>query len=131
METSIGKDQENGKKSLIDEMNTIKDKNSPEYRDKVRELEKSLGISEVNAFGTANRKIFEEDLDEMSLIEIQNFAKKIKVEASGQKAAIKTRLLRAFDTQNNQSRGYFSPQPQNKELFSKEQKEKLQKILNG
>jgi len=131
METSIGKDQENGKKSLIDEMNAIKDKNSSEYRDKVRELETALGIKEVNAFGTANRKVFEENLDNMSLIDIQNFARKLKVETSGQKAAIKTRLLRAFDTQNIQNRGYFSPQPQNKELFTKEQKEKLQKILNG
>ena len=137
METSTGQVAENVssethvKVSLIDQLNAIKDKNSSEYRSKVREFETSLGIKEVNAFGTANRKIFEENLDNMSFAQIQDFARKLSVDTAGQKTAIKIRLLKAFDTQNVQSRGYFSPQPQNKELFSKEQKEALQKILNG
>jgi hypothetical protein len=131
MEISTGKDQEIAKASVMEELAAIKDKNSREYRDKVRELELSLGIKEVNSFGTANRAIFEENLDAMSLIEIQSFARRLKLDTSGQKASVKTRLLRAFDTQNSQSRGYFSPQPQNKEMFTQEQKEKLQKILNG
>ena len=131
MEISTGQSTEVGKASLLEQLNTIKDKNSPEYRSKVKELEIVLGIKEVNIFGTANRKIFEEDLDAMTQLQLQDFARKLKVDTSGSMAAIKTRLLRQFDTQNVQSRGYFSPQPQTKELFTKEQKEKMMKVLNG
>jgi len=131
MEISTGQSTEVSKASLLDQLNSIADKNSSEYRSKVRELEVVLGIKEVNIFGTANRKIFEEDIDNMSQLQLQDFARKLKIDGSGTMAAIKTRLLRQFDTQNVQSRGYFSPQPQQKEMFSKEQKEKLTKILNG
>lgn len=131
MEISTGQSTEVGKASLLEQLNAIKDKNSPEYRSKVKELEVVLGIKEVNVFGTANRKIFEEDLDAMTQLQLQDFARKLKVDTSGSMAAIKTRLLRQFDTQNVQSRGYFSPQPQTKELFTKEQKEKMMKVLNG
>ncbi len=131
MEISTGQSTEVGKASLLEELNTINDKNSPEYRSKVKELEIILGIKEVNVFGTANRKIFEENLDAMTQLQLQDFTRKLKVDTSGSMAAIKTRLLRQFDTQNVQSRGYFSPQPQTKELFTKEQKEKMMKVLNG
>ena len=78
-----------------------------------------------------SKVIFEENIDDMSQLQLQDFARKMKIDGSGTMAALKTRLLRQFDTQNVQSRGYFSPQPEQKELFSKEQKEKLTKILNG
>lgn len=131
MEISTGQSSESTKVSLMDEIKSIQDKNSPEYRNKIRELEVVLGIKDINIFGTANRTIFEEDLDNMSIFEIQNFARKLKIDYSGSISAIKGRLLRQFDTQNVQSRGYFSPQPEQKELFTKEQKEKLTQILNG
>ena len=131
MEISTGQLNSQEKKGIIEQLNSIADKNSAEYRSKIRELETTLGIKEVNVFGTANRKIFEEDLDAMSLIQIQNFARKVRVDSSGSMSAIKTRLLRQFDTQNVQSRGYFSPQPENKDVLSKEQREKMMKILNG
>ena len=131
MEISTGKSTKVSKASLLDQLNSIADKNSHEYRSKVRQLEVTLGVKEVNIFGTANRKIFEENIDDMSQLQLQGFARKMKIDGSGTMAALKTRLLRQFDTQNVQSRGYFSPQPEQKELFSKEQKEKLTKILNG
>ena len=131
MEISTGQSTQVNKASLLDQLNSIADKNSSEYRSKVKELEIVLGVKEVNIFGTANRKIFEEEIDAMNQLQLQDFARKIKIDGSGPMAAIKTRLLRQFDTQNVQSRGYFSPQPQTKELFSKEQKEKMMKVLNG
>ena len=131
MEISIGQSKEVVNASLLDQLNSIADKNSSEYRSKIRELEIALGIKEVNIFGTANRKIFEENLDNMSDIQIQNLAAKLKLDPSGSKPMLKKRLLQQFDTQNVQSRGYFVPQPQAKALFSDEQKEKLTKILNG
>ena len=131
MEILTGKSTKVSKASLLDQLNSIADKNSSEYRSKVRQLEVNLGVKEVNIFGTANRKIFEENIDDMSQLQLQGFARKMKIDGSGTMAALKTRLLRQFDTQNVQSRGYFSPQPEQKELFSKEQKEKLTKILNG
>lgn len=131
MEISTGQSNTEGKIGLIEQLNSIADKNSAEYRSKIRELETVLGIKDVNIFGTANRKIFEENLEAMTLIQIQDFAKKVKIDSSGSVSAIKTRLLRQFDTQNVQSRGYFSPQPQNKDVLSKQQREEMMKILNG
>ena len=131
MEISTGQSNTEGKTGLIEQLNSIADKNSAEYRSKIRELETVLGIKDVNIFGTANRKIFEENLEAMTLIQIQDFAKKVKIDSSGSVSAIKTRLLRQFDTQNVQSRGYFSPQPQNKDVLSKQQREEMMKILNG
>ena len=131
MEISTGQSNQPQKADLIKEINSIQDKNSSEYRAKIRQLETALGISEINIFGTANRKIFEENLDEMSDIQIQNLAAKLKLDPAGSKPMLKKRLLQQFDTQNVQSRGYFVPQPEAKALFSDEQKEKLTKILNG
>jgi len=131
MEISTGQSNQPQKADLIKEINSIQDKNSSEYRAKIRQLETALGISEINIFGTANRKIFEENLDEMSDIQIQNLAAKLKLDPAGSKPMLKKRLLQQFDTQNVQSRGYFVPQPEAKALFSDEQKRKLTKILNG
>ena len=130
MEISTGQTK-GGDNNLLQQIEAIADKNSSEYRSKIRELETALGIKEVNRFGTANRTIFEEDINAMGIMELQAYARKMKIDGSGSMAAIRTRLLKQFDTQNVQARGHFSPQPQTKEMFSKEQKEQLQKILNG
>jgi hypothetical protein len=61
MEISTGKTNE-GNGGLFEQIEKIADKNSPEYRSKIRELETALGIKEVNRFGTANRTIFEENI---------------------------------------------------------------------
>lgn len=131
MNISTGQDKTKKKVNLIEEINAIKDKNSIEYRDKIRQLEKALGIDEVNIFKTANRKIFEENLDNMSDSEVQSLANKLKIDPSGSKPQLKQKLLRQFDTQNVSNRGYFIPQPQAKQLFSDEERQKLNKVLNG
>lgn len=115
----------------MSDLNNIQDKNSKEYRDKIRELETALGVKEVNIFGTANRSIFEENLDEMSEMQMQALARRLYIDQSGSKPMLKKRLMKQFDTQNVASRSYFSPQPQQKELFSDEQKIAMNKILNG
>jgi len=130
MEISTGQTK-GADKNLLQQIEAIADKNSPEYRSKIRELETALGIKEVNRFGTANRTIFEEDINGMGIMELQAYARKMKIDSSGSMSAIRTRLMKQFDTQNGQARGNFSPQPQTKEMFTKEQKEQLQKILNG
>jgi len=131
MNISTGQDKTPKKNSLIDEINSIKDKNSVEYRDKIRKLEKTLGIDEVNIFKTANRKIFEENLENMSDLEMKTLAAKLKIDPSGSKPKLKQKLLRQFDTQNVANRGYFIPQPQPKQIFSDEDRQKLNQVLNG
>ena len=131
METSTGQSKVKAKASLMSDLNNIQDKNSKEYRDKIRELETALGVKEVNIFGTANRSIFEENLDEMSEMQMQALARRLYIDQSGSKPMLKKRLMKQFDTQNVASRSYFSPQPQQKELFSDEQKIAMNKILNG
>lgn len=131
MEISTGQSKVKGKASLMSDLNNIQDKNSKEYRDKIRELETALGVKEVNIFGTANRSIFEENLDAMSEMQMQALARRLYIDQSGSKPMLKKRLMKQFDTQNVASRSYFSPQPQQKELFSDEQKIAMNKILNG
>ena len=131
MEISTGQSKVKGKASLMSDLNNIQDKNSKEYRGKIRELETALGVKEVNIFGTANRSIFEENLDEMSEMQMQALARRLYIDQSGSKPMLKKRLMKQFDTQNVASRSYFSPQPQQKELFSDEQKIAMNKILNG
>ena len=82
-------------------------------------------------FGTANRKIFERKLDGMSIIQIQDYAHKFKLNGFGSKPELKKRLIKEFDTQNVASRGCFSPIPKAKQLFSPEQRAELLKVLNG
>lgn len=131
MEISTGQSKVKAKASLISDLNNIQDKNSKEYRNKIRELETALGVKEVNIFGTANRSIFEENLDAMSEMQMQALARRLYIDQSGSKPMLKKRLMKQFDTQNVASRSYFSPQPQQKELFSEEQKIAMNKILNG
>jgi len=131
MEISTGQLNKAQKNGLLEEINSIQDKNSKQYRDKIRELETVLGIKDINIFGTANKKIFEENLDNMSDVEIRSLASKLKIDPSGVRPVLKKRLLQQFDTQNVQSRGYLTPATPPKQLFSDEQRQKLTKILNG
>ena len=83
MEISTGQSKVKENPSLMSDLNDIQDKNSKEYRDKVRELETALGIKEVNIFGTANRSIFEENLDAMNEIQMQALARRLYIDQSG------------------------------------------------
>jgi len=115
---------------LIDQIRAIKDRNSPEYRNKVRELESVLGVDRISVFKTANRSIFEENLNAMSVTQVQDFARRLRIDPFGSLSSLKTRLMRQFDSQNPHSMSYVVPQPSEQEFLSTEQRDALQKIIN-
>ena len=45
-----------------------------EYTDQVRTLESVLGVKEVNEFGTSNAQVFEENISEMTLVDMQTLS---------------------------------------------------------
>ena len=64
--------------------------------EKVRELEQLLGVDQVNAFKTNNLDVFQDNLSEMSLTDLQRLAAEAGVFPGGNKMALKNRLLKEF-----------------------------------
>ena len=71
-----------------------------EYTDQVRTLESVLGVKEVNEFGTSNAQVFEENISEMTLVDMQTLAVRVGVMPSPNKPNLKKRLLKAFNARN-------------------------------
>ena len=85
---------------------------------KTKELESILGITEVNPFGTANEKIFEENLASMNMTDMQRLAVRVGVMPSSTRTTLKNKLKRKFKAQ---ARNVNSVAPQGKKLFCNEQ----------
>lgn len=68
------------KPSLISEINEMKANNetrTPEFAQKMSELENILGVNEINPFGTNELDVFEEKLKGMSNSDLQDLAYKV------------------------------------------------------
>ena len=63
---------------------------------KIQELEEVLGVHEVNHFGTNDPNIFENQLKEMTLADLQNLCGKVRLFASGNTREIKEKLRKEF-----------------------------------
>ena len=63
---------------------------------KIQELEEVLGIHEVNHFGTNDPNIFENQLREMTLADLQNLCGKVRMFASGNTRQLKEKLRKEF-----------------------------------
>lgn len=86
--------------SLLSKLESMEQTTGKEYTDQVRTLESVLGVKEVNEFGTANARVFEENISEMNLVDMQTLAVKIGVMPSPNKPNLKKRLLKAFNSRN-------------------------------
>ena len=119
METANGMVQEpenvsqaSGKKTLLDEIKEMKANNlvgTPEFTTKMRELEVLLGVSEISPFGTNEMEIFEQDLAEMTLSDMQKLAHKIGVNPYLEKPTLKKSLIREFSAYTKNSRRNIMP----------------------
>jgi len=89
------------KKSNLDNLNLADGMvhEDPDIK-KIKELESILGVQTVNPFGTKNLKIFEDNLKEMTLIDMQRMCEKIGIFASGSRQELKKKLLREFKASN-------------------------------
>ena len=71
---------------------------------KIEELEEILGVQEVNHFGTNDPNIFENQLKEMTLADLQNLCGKVRLFASGNTREIKEKLRKEFRRVSNGQR---------------------------
>jgi hypothetical protein len=71
----------------------------------IEELEDILGVHEVNHFGTNDDAIFEKNLKEMTLADLQNLCGKVRLFASGNTRELKEKLRKEFTrvTKGNKS----------------------------
>ena len=78
--------------------------------EKVRELEQLLGVDQLNAFKTNNLDVFQDNLAEMSLTDLQRLAAEAGVFPGGNKMALKNRLLKEFVSQTKGRRAAMGSQ---------------------
>jgi len=100
------------KKTLIQEIEEMKASGlvrTPEFTDKMRELEVLLGVSEISPFGTNELEIFEQNLAEMSLSDMQKLALKIGTNPYHEKPILKKSLIREFTAYSRNSRRNIMP----------------------
>jgi len=79
--------------------------------ERVKELEEVLGIKAVNHFGTNDPNIFENNLKESNLSDLQNLAMKIGLFPDGSKPRLKEKLRQEFKRVTRGSRTIALQQP--------------------
>lgn len=106
-----------------------KNRDSDEIQ-KMKDLEELLGIRQMNPYGTHNREIFDEKLDDMTMTDMQNLAMQIGFPPTRDRMALKRGLRKSFDSflKSHSVGAVFQPQPmfdenspnfkETKELFS-------------
>ena len=67
--------------------------------EKVKEIESLLDVPKTNPFGTADIRIFEENLASMTLTEMQAVAVRAGVFPNGNKTVLKSKLVKAFKSE--------------------------------
>lgn len=99
-------------KTLIDQINEMRannQTNTPEFVQKMRELEIVLGVSEISPFGTNELEIFEDNLQGLSLADMQKLANKVGVNPFHDRPTLKNILLREFKAYARNSRRNIMP----------------------
>jgi hypothetical protein len=100
------------KKTLIQEIEEMKASGligTPEFTDKMRQLEVMLGVSEISPFGTNELEIFEQNLAEMALVDMQKLALKVGTNPHFEKPMLKQSLVREFTAYTRNSRRNIMP----------------------
>ena len=64
--------------------------------DRVRQLEEILDVKLTNPFGTSHAKVFEENLEDMNLSDMQELAVRAGIFPSGNQSMLKNKLKKAF-----------------------------------
>lgn len=104
------------KPSLLEEIEIMKasgQTGSPEFVEKMKQLEVILGISQVNPFGTNEMEIFQESLKEMSTSDLQALARKVGVNPYLDRPLLKQTLIKEFGHYTKNSRRNIIPSTSN------------------
>ncbi len=96
------------KKTKLDNLSFADGKKDERLR-KAEELEKLVGISEVNPFGTTIASVFEKKLEPMSLVDLQALAVKVGEFPSGTQTSLKNKLKKAFRNYQRSSGSFVAP----------------------
>ncbi len=94
------------KPSLISEINEMKANNetrTPEFAQKMGELENILGVNEINPFGTNELDVFEDKLKGMSNSDLQDLAYKVGLNPYIPGPQLKSVLKAEFKSYNRNS----------------------------
>ena len=83
--------------------------NTPEFVQNMRELEVILGVSQISPFGTNELEIFEENLKDMSMSDLQKLANKIGINPFHPHPVLKKNLIREFQAYTRNSRRNIMP----------------------
>jgi hypothetical protein len=126
---------ESPKKTLLQEIGEMRANgqvSTPEFTSKMRQLEVLLGVSQISPFGTNEMEIFEENLAEMSLSDMQKLAHKIGVNPYLEKPNLKKSLIREFSAYTKNSRRNIMPTAVQSFVIDPDdpKHQKLLKILN-
>lgn len=89
-----------------------KDRDTTEIQ-KLKDLEEVLGIRRMNPYGTINREIFDEKLDDMTVTDMQSLAMEIGFPPTRDRMALKRGLRKSFDSflKQHSVGAVFQPQP--------------------
>ncbi len=105
---TIPKKRGRPKKSKIDDLSFADGKKEERVR-RAEELEKLVGISDVNPYGTTIASVFEEKLNQMTLVDLQALAVKVGEFPSGTQTSLKKKLKKAFRDNQRGTGSFVSP----------------------
>lgn len=108
-DVAIGSTQKKTLVQEIDEMRASGKVGTPEFVGKMRELEILLGVSEISPFGTNELEVFEANLREMSLSEMQKVAQKVGLNPFHDQITLKNILIKEFKASTRNSRRNIMP----------------------
>ena len=106
---AVGSTQKKTLVQEIDEMRASGRVGTPEFVGKMRELEVLLGVSDISPFGTNELEVFESNLREMSLAEMQKLAQKVGLNPFHDQVTLKNILIKEFKASTRNSRRNIMP----------------------
>jgi hypothetical protein len=106
LETSTGKAQE--AESKLDTLSFADGKQDEKIR-KAKELEDLVGLNQVNPYGTSVIELFEEKLNDMTLVDMQALAVTVGVFPSGTKTSLRKKLEKSFRDYQRGSASFIIP----------------------
>lgn len=82
--------------SKLDNLATTNGKSYEQNVEVVKKLEELLDVKQTNPFGTQDSRIFEENISEMNLSDMQALAVRAGIFPNGNQTILKQKLLKAF-----------------------------------
>lgn len=95
------------KKSKLDSLTQVNGKD--EQIQRAKELEELVGMKTINPYGTTIASEFDNQLNDMSLVDLQELAVRVGVFPSGNKTTLKSKLQKGFRDYNRSSMVIPSP----------------------